>query len=376
MGENGSGKSTLLRIIVGLLPLDQGSVKINCKYGYCPQEPLVFDGLTMEENITYFGAGYRLSRQAALKRGHDLMERLDCRQCNNEFDQCPQRWNTADSILFWRSSTTPIFCSWTSHIRDSAESPIWIFGNWPEKWQSWDGLRWSSAIWCMTRATFPGYTGWKEERSSMLNTQLLTSLRMQALEYRQRWLLLLIVLVLPSRSLRGELLQCAHRRSAALRGPYTQWFDHNVCRPQGNLAHDNWDRGRHLGCSTVAFFGVVGSLRKDRRLLVCGYRAWQILLARLGLLVGLSVPLALVGTLPYTMISSSLHPIIVWLACFLAALIAAGFGLLIEIPASPHGGAASGDSGDGGGHVVRRRFCPRSLPVPCDAAARDRPSIA
>ncbi len=80
VGENGSGKSTLLRIIVGLLPLDRGSVRLDSKYGYCPQEPLVFDGLTMEENITYFGAGYGLSRQQALKRGHDLMERLNCRQ--------------------------------------------------------------------------------------------------------------------------------------------------------------------------------------------------------------------------------------------------------------------------------------------------------
>jgi ABC-2 type transport system ATP-binding protein len=80
VGENGSGKSTLLRIIVGLVPLDHGSVRLDHKYGYCPQEPLVFDGLTMEENITYFAAGYGLSRQAALKRGHDLMERLNCRQ--------------------------------------------------------------------------------------------------------------------------------------------------------------------------------------------------------------------------------------------------------------------------------------------------------
>lgn len=80
VGENGSGKSTLLRIIVGLLPLDGGSVKMNSKYGYCPQEPLFFDGLTMEENIVYFGAGYGLSRQQALKRGHDLMEQLNCRQ--------------------------------------------------------------------------------------------------------------------------------------------------------------------------------------------------------------------------------------------------------------------------------------------------------
>ena len=32
----------------------------------------------------------------------------------------------------------------------------------------------------------------------MLNTRLLTSMRMQALEYRQRWLLLLIVLSMPA----------------------------------------------------------------------------------------------------------------------------------------------------------------------------------
>jgi ABC-type multidrug transport system ATPase subunit len=84
VGENGSGKSTLLRIIVGLLPLDQGRVRLNRKYGYCPQEPLVFDGLTMEENIAYFGAGYGLSRQAALARGHALMERLSCRQFSGQ----------------------------------------------------------------------------------------------------------------------------------------------------------------------------------------------------------------------------------------------------------------------------------------------------
>jgi ABC-type multidrug transport system ATPase subunit len=80
VGENGSGKSTLLRILVGLLPLDQGTVRLNGRYGYCPQEPLFFDGLTMEENIVYFGAGYDLARQQALKQGHDLMERLNCRE--------------------------------------------------------------------------------------------------------------------------------------------------------------------------------------------------------------------------------------------------------------------------------------------------------
>ena len=84
VGENGSGKRTLLRVILGLMPLDQGRVRINGRYGYCPQEPLVFDGLTMEENIVYFGAGYGLSRQHALKRGHALMDQLNCHQYGNQ----------------------------------------------------------------------------------------------------------------------------------------------------------------------------------------------------------------------------------------------------------------------------------------------------
>jgi hypothetical protein len=166
----------------------------------------------------------------------------------------------------------------------------------------------------------------------MHNTRLLTSLHMQALEYRQRWLLLLIVLIMPA------VLFAANYYSV----PAEDNLQPVVVPTHGGSitlyveSRETWPMtigimGVTWGVSTVAFFGVVGSLRKDRRLLVCGYRAWQILLARLGLLVGLSVPLALVGTLPYTIISSSLHPIIVWLACFLAALIAAGFGLLIGI---------------------------------------------
>jgi ABC-type multidrug transport system ATPase subunit len=44
----------LLKIIVGLLPYDQGEVILHGSFGYCPQDPLLFDDLTMEENIEYF----------------------------------------------------------------------------------------------------------------------------------------------------------------------------------------------------------------------------------------------------------------------------------------------------------------------------------
>lgn len=79
-GENGSGKTTLLRIIVGLLHCDRGKVKIHESFGYCPQTPLVFDSLTMEENIVYFSAAYGLSREEGMLRGKALMKKLECHQ--------------------------------------------------------------------------------------------------------------------------------------------------------------------------------------------------------------------------------------------------------------------------------------------------------
>jgi ABC-type multidrug transport system ATPase subunit len=57
-GENGSGKSTLLNIIVGRMRPDSGSVSATGRIGYCPQEMLVFDTLTVRENFRFFAAAY------------------------------------------------------------------------------------------------------------------------------------------------------------------------------------------------------------------------------------------------------------------------------------------------------------------------------
>ncbi len=78
VGENGSGKTTLLRIIVGLLRKDQGEVRIRGRLGYCPQEPVLFDTLNMQENLTYFGAGYGLSSDELRGRSDELFDRLRC----------------------------------------------------------------------------------------------------------------------------------------------------------------------------------------------------------------------------------------------------------------------------------------------------------
>lgn len=80
IGENGSGKTTLLRIIVGLLRANKGKVSVQGSLGYCPQEPVVFDSLTVEENLLYFATAYGLNRSEGLGRGKELLERFQCQQ--------------------------------------------------------------------------------------------------------------------------------------------------------------------------------------------------------------------------------------------------------------------------------------------------------
>lgn len=62
VGENGSGKTTLVRVLAGILAADAGSVTIAGRLGYCPQDPLVFGDLTVQEHLRYFAAAYGVER--------------------------------------------------------------------------------------------------------------------------------------------------------------------------------------------------------------------------------------------------------------------------------------------------------------------------
>jgi ABC-type multidrug transport system ATPase subunit len=76
VGENGSGKSVLMQIVVGLLKRDAGEVALNGRLGYCPQEPMLWDKLTVDEHFELFARAYDLKpdfRDAATAR---LTEKL------------------------------------------------------------------------------------------------------------------------------------------------------------------------------------------------------------------------------------------------------------------------------------------------------------
>jgi ABC-type multidrug transport system ATPase subunit len=75
-GENGSGKSTLLQIIAGILKADSGKVKLPVKMGYCPQETLLFEQLTVYEHFKCWATGYGLAEKTWQVRMHSLLEQF------------------------------------------------------------------------------------------------------------------------------------------------------------------------------------------------------------------------------------------------------------------------------------------------------------
>jgi ABC-2 type transport system ATP-binding protein len=76
VGENGSGKSTLMQVIVGLLARDGGTLDRPDRLGYCPQQPLLWDKLTVAEHFELFATAYRLDDRIAAGSRDGLLDEL------------------------------------------------------------------------------------------------------------------------------------------------------------------------------------------------------------------------------------------------------------------------------------------------------------
>lgn len=80
VGANGSGKSTLMQILVGALDADAGRVERTGTVGWCPQETLLYDRLTVSETFDLFGAAYGMGEDDIEQARTELAERLDFEQ--------------------------------------------------------------------------------------------------------------------------------------------------------------------------------------------------------------------------------------------------------------------------------------------------------
>jgi ABC-type multidrug transport system ATPase subunit len=73
VGENGAGKTTLLKVLAGELRPNQGQIQRFGRMGYCPQQVVLNESLTVNQHLDYFRAAYGLS---TLGRAEELLERL------------------------------------------------------------------------------------------------------------------------------------------------------------------------------------------------------------------------------------------------------------------------------------------------------------
>jgi ABC-2 type transport system ATP-binding protein len=76
VGENGSGKSTLMQIIVGLLKRDAGEIERPARLGYCPQLPMVWEKLTVDEHFALYGRAYGLEDRERERAVAGLLDEL------------------------------------------------------------------------------------------------------------------------------------------------------------------------------------------------------------------------------------------------------------------------------------------------------------
>lgn len=86
IGLNGAGKSTLLKTILGLLPLQSGTIDINNieimtnhqayaqSVAYIPETPILYEGMTLREHLEMTGLGYGIDFESIMKRAQPLLK--------------------------------------------------------------------------------------------------------------------------------------------------------------------------------------------------------------------------------------------------------------------------------------------------------------
>lgn len=86
IGPNGAGKSTVIKGIMGLLPVMNGNVEfggVYKNYAYIPEQPVLYEGLTLWEHLEFAAAVYEIDRDEFLIRTEELLKLFRLTQLRN-----------------------------------------------------------------------------------------------------------------------------------------------------------------------------------------------------------------------------------------------------------------------------------------------------
>ena len=87
IGPNGAGKSTTIRLLLGLIRPDGGQISyrekplkdanLQAEIGYLPENPYLYDHLTLSELLRFCGKTSGLPHRKILQRSEELLEKLN-----------------------------------------------------------------------------------------------------------------------------------------------------------------------------------------------------------------------------------------------------------------------------------------------------------
>jgi ABC-2 type transport system ATP-binding protein len=94
LGPNGAGKTTAIKVLTGLLKKTSGNAEIlgiqlpnkdiAQRIGYMPQETALYVGLTVHQNLEFFGKLFGLDKNKILAREGELLKFIDLEKWKDE----------------------------------------------------------------------------------------------------------------------------------------------------------------------------------------------------------------------------------------------------------------------------------------------------